>query len=198
MIQQAGQTDEDLLRAMLEGDEEAFTLLYRRTQGGIYRFAYQMSGSAAAAEDVVQEVFLTLIREGHKYDIRRGTFRAYLYGIARNNVARLKSRKSEAAKDLEDPASPADGPLEAATRDEEIRAVQNAVLALPAHYREAVVLCDLQEASYAEAAEALGCAVGTVRSRLHRGRELLAERLRPRPANGTAEGIAGRARGWTL
>jgi len=65
-------------------------------------------------------------------------------------------------------------------RDETIRALRRAILALPAGYREAVVLCDLHEMSYADAANALGCAVGTVRSRLHRARALLAERMAAR------------------
>ena len=63
------------------------------------------------------------------------------------------------------------------TRAESIDALRQAVLTLPVRYREAVVLCDLQEMSYADAAVALGCAVGTVRSRLHRGRALLALKL---------------------
>lgn len=63
--------DEELLSALLDGDEQAFTALYRRRQAGLFRFALQMSGSAAVAEDVTQEVFLTLIRDGRGYDPRR-------------------------------------------------------------------------------------------------------------------------------
>lgn len=71
------------------------------------------------------------------------------------------------------------GPLDEMSRAEAIEAVRRAVLALPEHYREVVVLCDLQEMSYGETAEILGCAIGTVRSRLHRARALLIEKLRP-------------------
>ena len=60
--------DSELLRLMLAGDEEAFALLYRRRQGGIYRFAAQMSGSDSIGDDVTQEVFLFLMREGHTFD----------------------------------------------------------------------------------------------------------------------------------
>src|ERR1044072_7314754 len=77
------QTDADLLRLMLAGDEEAFTALYRRRQGGIYRFALQMSGSEAVAEDVVQETFMVLMRDGGNFDAGRGSLAAYLYRIAR-------------------------------------------------------------------------------------------------------------------
>jgi hypothetical protein len=88
-------TDTDLLRRMLAGDEEAFTALYRRRQGGVYRFALQMSGSEAVAEDVVQETFMVLMREGGNFDAGRGSVSAYLYGIARNHVLRAFDRERE-------------------------------------------------------------------------------------------------------
>ncbi len=170
--------DEELLRRAMEGDEEAFTLLYRRRQAGIYRFALQMSGSHTVAEDVTQEVFLSLVRDGARYDQARAPLASYLYGIARNMVLRRLERRKpediEAAGKIRASSDPA-AELE---RDESIREVRDAVLALPAHYREVAVLCNLQELSYEDAASALGCAVGTVRSRLHRARALLAEKLR--------------------
>jgi len=168
--------DLELLTRMRAGDEEAFTLLYRRRQGGVYRYALLMSGSRATAEDVTQEVFLALIEEGRKYDDKRGTVVAYLYGIARKKVSRYRER--EAAEAAADSADASAGALHELMRDESIRAVWDAVLLLPVHYREVVVLCELHEMSYEEASAALGCTVGTVRSRLHRGRALLAEKLR--------------------
>ncbi|MFL6229712.1 MAG: RNA polymerase sigma factor, partial [Pyrinomonadaceae bacterium] len=65
-------TDENLLRLSLEGDESAFTTLYRRRQAGLYRFALQMCGSESVAEDVTQEVFMALLREAHRFDPARG------------------------------------------------------------------------------------------------------------------------------
>jgi len=159
-----------------DGDEAAFTALYRRRQGGVYRFAWHMSGSAAVAEDVVQEVFLTLMREAARFDPRRGTVAGYLYGIARKHVLRVLERRSREAE-LAEVAATSEDVLGRVTREESIQAVRSAVLALPAHYREVVVLCELEEVDYAGAAEALGCPVGTVRSRLSRARELLAEKL---------------------
>jgi RNA polymerase sigma-70 factor (ECF subfamily) len=82
-----------------------------------------------------------------------------------------------------------DDPLDELARNETIATVRQAVLALPSHYREVVVLCDLHEMSYAEAAEVLRCAVGTVRSRLHRARALLIQKLR---ATNEADGAANR------
>jgi RNA polymerase sigma-70 factor (ECF subfamily) len=176
--------DDTLLRRMSAGDEEAFTALYRRRQGGIYRFALQMSGSEAIAEDVTQEVFLLLIREKSAYDSSRGSVQSFLYGVARNYVLRALERNREGQ--LEDDAEPCDrgGPdtLANLTREEAVEGVRQAVLALPAHYREVVVLCDLEEMDYAGAASVLGCSVGTVRSRLHRARTLLTAKLRADPA----------------
>jgi len=181
-------SDTELLRLIVAGDEEAFTLLYRRHQSAVYRFALLMSGSATVAEDVTQEVFLVLIREAHRYDPARGPLSAYLYGVARHYVLRCLERDrsyvplvDESDESEVAPRTPLiarDDPLGDCTRNEVITLVRQAVLTLPARYREAVVLCDFQELSYAEAAAALGCATGTVSSRLHRGHALLLERLR--------------------
>lgn len=176
--------DATLLDRMAAGDEAAFTALYRRRQGGIYRFALQMSGSETIAEDVTQEVFLLLIRESGNYNPDRGSVQSFLYGVARNHVLRVLERNRPGVP-LEEDAGPSGAgcdALAALTREEMLRSVRQAVLALPAHYREVVVLCDLEEMDYADAAAALGCAVGTVRSRLHRARGLLMEKLRADPA----------------
>ncbi|MEK7406541.1 MAG: RNA polymerase sigma factor [Acidobacteriota bacterium] len=173
-------SDEELLRGVVAGDEESFTVLYRRRQAGIYRFALRMSGSEAAAEDVTQEVFLTLAREASRYDPARGPVTAYLFGIARKQVLRwvARTRLERAVDPLPEQAEPGAGPLERLAREESIEWVRAAVLSLPPHYREVVALCDLDGMSYEEAAATLECAVGTVRSRLHRARGLLAEKLR--------------------
>jgi len=176
--------DEQLLRMMRAGDEEAFTTLYRRRQGGIYRFVLEMSGSVSLAEDVTQEVFLALIRDSRGYDPSRGPLAAYLLGMARHHALRLLKRDrtyvsiEDGSGDNGDhaPAS-ADDPYSSMSRRETIHLVQQAILSLPEHYREAVVLCDLNEMSYEDTALVLGCSVGTVRSRLHRGRALLLQKL---------------------
>src|SRR6202795_5003139 len=77
-----------LLRRMVAGDEAAFTLLYRRKHPAIYRFALHMSGNAAIADDVTQEVFMTLIRDAKRFDPARGTLGGFLFGIARNHLRR--------------------------------------------------------------------------------------------------------------
>lgn len=180
-------SDSELLRLMLAGDEESLSVLYRRRQGGIYRFALQMSGSKSIAEDVTQEVFLFLMREGRVFDPSKGAVSAFLFGVARNHVLRrLRSEHLLAplGDDADDDAlfsQPCTDmcPLEDLTRAETIESVRKAVLSLPPKYREVVVLCELQDVSYGETAEILGCAIGTVRSRLHRARALLLAKLRP-------------------
>jgi RNA polymerase sigma-70 factor (ECF subfamily) len=179
--------DSELLRSMLAGDEEALALLYRRRQGSVYRFALQMSGSKPIAEDVTQEVFLFLMREGHVFDPARGSLSAFLLGVARNHVLR-RMRVDHLLTPIADegdedaafmPVETDLRQLDNLARSETIELVRKAVLSLPAKYREVVVLCELQDVSYGEAAEILGCAIGTVRSRLHRARALLLAKLRP-------------------
>lgn len=180
-------SDTELLRSMMAGDDEALTLLYRRRQAGVYRFALQMSGSKSIAEDVTQEVFLFLMREGHVFDPARGSVSAFLFGVARNYVLRrlrveqlLAPLNDESDDDVPALQAATDlCPLEDLTRAETIESVRKAVLSLPAKYREVIVLCELQDVSYGETAEILGCAIGTVRSRLHRARALLLAKLRP-------------------
>lgn len=177
-------SDSDLLKAINAGDENAFAMLYRSRQAGIFRFALQMCGSQSLAEDVTQEVFLVLIRETHAFDPTRGSLSGFLYGIARNQLLRRLQRERfysplETDADEDSIHALGAGPLEDLSRSETIESVRRAVLSLPEKYREVVVLCDLEEMSYVETAEVLGCAIGTVRSRLHRGRALLIEKLRP-------------------
>ena len=171
-------SDEDLLEAALRGDEAAFTVVYQRRQGAVYRFALHMSGDAAVSEDVTQEVFLALLQSGGRFDPARGALLSFLYGIARNLLRRrLEKKRPEDSDTLAQELAADDDVLDDLTRRESIEAVRSAVLSLPAPYREAVVLCDLENASYEDAAAALECPVGTVRSRLSRGRAMLGQKL---------------------
>jgi RNA polymerase sigma-70 factor (ECF subfamily) len=203
-----------LLRRMIAGDQDAFTLLYRRKQPAIYRFALHMSGNCSVAEDVTQEVFMTLIRDAKRFDPERGTLGGFLFGIARNHLRRRweQERNSvplpETADELDAIMSQSrngsggingrhaisygngngDGrglgisafPVhrDEFVSQENVSRVRHAIASLPENYREVVVLCELGEMSYEDAAAALDCPVGTVRSRLHRARALLLEKLR--------------------
>jgi len=175
-------TDNELVRLISGGDREAFAELYRRRQANVYRFALQMSGRPELAEDVTQEVFMVLMRGDAGYDEARGSVKAFLLGVARNYVLRRLKQDHyfvsvEEHEDLS--YGEAGGHLATLTRKATIESVRKAVLSLPEHYREVIALCELQEMSYGETAQVLGCAIGTVRSRLHRARAMLLEKLHP-------------------
>jgi RNA polymerase sigma-70 factor (ECF subfamily) len=203
MTQATEITNDGLLRRMIAGDEEAFMLLYRRMQPAIYRYALRMSGNPALAEDVTQEVFMALIRDTKRFDPARGTLGGFLFGIARNHLRKRweQDRRSVSlAADLEEsglpaPAGPNGKGLPVGADDklasgETAARVREAIATLPENYREAVVLCELEEMSYEEAAVALDCPIGTVRSRLHRARTMLMEKLRERQSVRHAWGVS--------
>ena len=216
-------TDDGLLKRMIAGDEEAFTLLYRRKHPAIYRFALHMSGNAAVADDVTQEVFMTLIRDTTRFDPAKGTVGGFLFGIARNHLRKRweQDRRLVALADgsedflyLESAngrhhgggfgrangngSANGNGNGNGAFRHpgdqfatlEIVGRVRHAISTLPENYREVVVLCELEEMSYEEAASALTCPVGTVRSRLHRARALLLEKLREAQPVSRASAVA--------
>lgn len=171
--------DNELYARMRDGDRESFAELYRRHRRSIYGFALQMTATPELAEDVTQEVFMVLMRDSEGFDEQRGSLKAFLLGVTRNQVLR-RLRQERSLVSMESPDEQAigmDDGKDFMIQSESIREMRRAILKLPAHYREVVVLCELQELSYTEAAAVLGCAVGTVRSRLHRGRQMLSERL---------------------
>jgi RNA polymerase sigma-70 factor (ECF subfamily) len=182
MREESAGADSDLMRRTAAGDRDAFAALYRRHQALVFRFARLMIGSAEAAEDVVQEVFLGLMRGASRYDPARSTLTTYLYGAARHQVRRrlLRDRLfvsiDDTAHDLCS-GNPGGTAADDLSRQRDLRDLRRAILSLPPRYREIVVLCNLQDVSYADAAQAIGCAVGTVRSRLHRARQLLTQKM---------------------
>jgi RNA polymerase sigma-70 factor (ECF subfamily) len=176
--------DEELLRLMLGGDAEAFEALYDRRQGGIYRYVLRMTGSPSSAEDITQEVFLSLIRDRSAYEESRGSVKSYLYGMARFRLfRRLQRERNFVSLDGRDGTNAIDfqsnhDPFAELAREEAIDLVRQAVLTLPEHFREVIVLCCLQEMNYADAAEIIDCPIGTIRSRMARARSLLTEKLK--------------------
>lgn len=171
-------SDELLLTRIAVGDREAFADLFRRRHRDVYRFALHVCGAPSVADDVVQDVFVAVIGAAAAYRPERSAALPWLLGIARNHVRRRADRDRPFAPWGEDAPAPDSDPAAGVAKRELVAAVRQALATLPVGYREAIALCDLQELSYADAAAALGCAVGTVRSRLHRGRALLADRLR--------------------
>ena len=179
-------SDSELLELSLTGEEAAFLVLYERLKPSIFRYAFHMTNSKTAAEEVTQEVFVFLLREGTRYKQARGDVAAFAFGIARNFVRRLQKRErvyqelpsDEVLEKVSDRQNERDGLAAQLIRKQGIERIRTAIASLPDRYRQVIVLCDLCELSYAEAACRLECAVGTVRSRLNRARALLVEKLK--------------------
>ncbi len=182
-------SDPELIERARGGEREAFGFLYRRHQAHVYRFARAMTGSAALAEDIVQDAFLALIRDLERYDAGRAPLRTYLFGIARN-LARYKAKGMWRLIPLDhaEEAAGRDDPAATLSSLEEAQHLRRCLSGLPARYREVIILCDLHELDYAETAVVLKVPIGTVRSRLHRGRQLLIERLRRRESLNIVKG----------
>ncbi len=169
--------DKDLLGRFRGGDRDAFTVLYRGHSPAVYRFALLMTGDEVKAADVTQDVFVWLLDHSAKFDPERGELGSFLTGVTRKFLQR-RGGEERRWMPLEDVFAAVDGDRE---RDAESDAdmLRRAIAALPATYREVVVRCDLEGRSYEETAALMECAVGTVRSRLHRARALLSRKLEP-------------------
>lgn len=177
--------DQELLRQLAKGNETAFTCLYERYQGPLFRFVVHMTGNRATAEEVTQDVFMLLIGKPKGYEADKGTVAGYLFGIARNLTRRIMQRSrldlpidDAAFNGTAEPALASDLDVLAELSNAELlEYLRKAVLALPEQYREVVALCDLEEMNYADAAAILDCSAGTVASRLHRARAMLKTKL---------------------
>jgi RNA polymerase sigma-70 factor, ECF subfamily len=181
-LRDAGCTDSELMARAATGDRDAFAAIYARHHAAVYRFARLMTGCESLAQDVVQDVFVALMADAARYDAQRATLSTYLYGSARHHTRRRLARERRFVG-LDAPSASAVAittidPICDLSQDEEILRLRRAIVSLPSRYREIVVLCELQDRSYAEAAEISGCALGTVRSRLHRARQMLADKMR--------------------
>jgi RNA polymerase sigma-70 factor, ECF subfamily len=185
MVDEGARSGDELITRIAAGDRDAFAQLYRQHRSNVFRFALHMCGAPAVAEDVVHDVFVAVIERASRYRPGLSSVLAWLIGIARNHVKRRRSERPVVPLPENDDDETVDrralaidaDPLIHLACQRRVAALRRALLDVPLKYREAVVLCDLQELSYAEAAAVLGCAIGTVRSRLHRGRALLAKRL---------------------
>src|SRR5258706_5258557 len=174
-----------LLARMRAGDEAAFVALYRRHCDAIHRLALLYCGSSAQAADVTQETFIHFMTRPDQFDPLRGTIGAWLCGVARN-LARKAAGFREDATDPDDLASDTalhedqierDTPLDQLLRNETAEKVRRSLAAIAPHYRDVLILCELSELTYAEAAQVCGIDIGTVRSRLSRARTQFARRL---------------------
>ncbi|HVW83497.1 MAG TPA: sigma-70 family RNA polymerase sigma factor [Bryobacteraceae bacterium] len=170
----------DLIRRFRAGDRDAFSSLYRVHYPSVFRFALHMTGDRLKAGEITQDVFVWLIHHAGDFDPARGELAAFLIGVTRKLIQRRSQTESRFVPFDDMAERPDRGLWDRDERESDAAELRKAIGALPERYREAVVLCDLEEKSYEEAAALLQCALGTVRSRLHRARELLAKKLRAR------------------
>jgi RNA polymerase sigma-70 factor (ECF subfamily) len=170
-------TDAALLAQAAAGGEDAFVELYSRRRDDVYRFAYALTRSRAFAQDATQEVFLKVLENAGRFDAAKGTARAWLLGCARHVVIDRLRAENRPSDEAAEQATAVDHELHVLNEQRLVR-LHVAIAELPLEYREALVLCELAELPYAEAAAVLDCPVGTVRSRLHRARGLLTASLR--------------------
>ena len=153
-----------------------FREAYGRHKDMLYRFAWRMTGSAVAAEDLVQDCFLMLWRNAAAYDRQRGTLRSFLIGVTRN-LALKRFRRERTFDELEEESAIC-GPIDPVGR-ERGEMVAQAVAALPPLQREALILAEYEEMALEEIARASGAELAAVKSRLHRARENLRRMLAP-------------------
>jgi RNA polymerase sigma-70 factor (ECF subfamily) len=183
--------DAELVERLKTGDREAFGALLRRYQGKVYRLAMNMTRSPQDAEEVTQDVFLAVYRKIGDFD-GRAAFSTWLYRVASNAaLMKLRGRRSEPHLSIEEegPAFAPDGHFARPVADwselpedqllsaERRRVLEQAIDALPPDYKAVVVLRDVEGLSNPEVAEILGATVLAVKSRLHRARLALRERL---------------------
>jgi RNA polymerase sigma-70 factor, ECF subfamily len=168
-------SDEELYRQMRNGSQDAFAQLYERREPALHRFALHMSGNPTVAEEVSHEVFVQLMGPTTRFDETRGSLESFLYGIARNLI-RVVRRQGPVAEPVERSFDP--DILGELIGNETTAALHRTLRELPLRYRDVIILCDLEERSYEDVARVLSCPVGTVRSRLHRARALLAAKLK--------------------
>jgi RNA polymerase sigma-70 factor, ECF subfamily len=176
-------SDEALLAAHLRGDPRAFGELVARHERRIYGLCLRILGNREDAEDAAQEAFLAALRKAASFR-RAAAFSTWLYRIAVNaatDQARRRGRARPAALDPEDAGLAVAPGEELGEVVAAAVAVQTALAQVPEEFRVAVVLCDLYRVPYAEAAQILEVPVGTVKSRVFRGRAALADRLGPDP-----------------
>ncbi len=180
--------DLDLLRRLRAGDADAMSALYRRHQGPLYRFALLRCGSSDVAADVVQDVFVALIENKLSFDPTRGSLASFLFGVARNFALKreeaqrrhlpLPTSTDEDGETIDlDLLDPAPLPVESLLASERAEAVRAALAQLAPHYRDVLILYELQDQSYVEIAQICNIDIGTVRSRLSRARAKLLELL---------------------
>jgi RNA polymerase sigma-70 factor (ECF subfamily) len=178
------ETDNDLLRRCKTGDQAAWQELVSRHTRRVFGVAYRFTGRVDEAEDLTQDIFVKVYQNLDRFRESEGAFGAWLLTLARHQaIDHYRGRRIERLRQAEDPAvlervsAPGDSALGNIERDERVRFVHRGLRALPAELRQVLILCDLEGVAYDEIARMLHLPLGTVKSRINRGRLELARRL---------------------
>jgi RNA polymerase sigma-70 factor (ECF subfamily) len=192
MTQSTSQGDPDGTDASLEWQPPSWDEIVAQHSARVYRLAYRLTGNPHDAEDLTQEVFVRVFRSLSSYT--PGTFEGWLHRITTNLFLDQARRKAKIRFDALADDAETRLPSKALSPDVQVldglfdEDVESALAALPPDFRAAVVLCDIEGLSYEEIADVLGLKLGTVRSRIHRGRTMLRKALAHRAP------VAGRSR----
>lgn len=178
-----GSDEVQQLNLARNGDEAAFTRLYRHHRAAVYRYAWLLTGSESHAADITQDVFVEMLTAVSRFDPARGSLAAYLCGIARFRSFRSTDRNLQCVEDVDALMEQADHdapemPPDSLQRSRALQALYDAIRKLPAPFRDVLILIELQQMSYADAAAVAGIEIGTVRSRLSRAKARLAQMLK--------------------
>jgi len=181
-------TDAELVAKCRDGDREAWEAVVRHRQARVYSLAFRFTGRADEAEDLTQEVFLKVYRTLHLYRPESGALETWIVRVARNHFIdhyrKFKTEKVRTAPLEEhhdavaEPTVRVETPADMLDRKEAAERVHRLLERLPADQREAVILRDLEELTYEEIADLIKVPIGTVKSRINRGRIELARLLR--------------------
>jgi RNA polymerase sigma-70 factor (ECF subfamily) len=175
---------------LTEGTQQQFEQLFQRSHRRAYLLAYRLTGNATDAEDVTQDAYMRAWRCFDRYDTTR-SFEGWLFRIITNRVLDLQRRKKrvrmvtlDAPMPMEDSeplshefAAPGSDPQDILLNRIMDEQLLTALTTLPTNYRRALLLCAVEQRSYQEIADTMDCAVGTVRSRIHRGRQMIRRSL---------------------
>ena len=169
----------DLLLRATRGDSAALDALYRQESGPVYRYALALCGNEAWAADALQDAFVALLHQPAGFDAAKGSLGAYLCGMARHHLLATRRDRLHTAAPLDEDDDTTDhtewapDPQDQLLRMQSLQALHQALAGLPWHQREALVLVDLQERDYIQAADIAGIPVNTLKTRVLRGRRRL-------------------------
>jgi RNA polymerase sigma-70 factor (ECF subfamily) len=180
-----GADDASLLRAVQGGDQEAVAALYDRYSGVAYGLAYRITNDGTAAEDVVQEAFVSLWKQAPRFDPARGQVRSWLLTMVHHkavDAVRRRANRPELAmpEGAEEFLAGSERPDEITEWNMEAEAVREAVRQVPEDQRQTIEMAYFMGLTHVEIAERMGVPLGTVKSRLRIGLDKMRDYLRPK------------------